>query len=43
LRVMPLGANTTHAPLLDLLAVVAHAIGAIHAQASGPLAWSPFT
>lgn len=38
LRVTSFGTNTTHAALLDLLAVMAHAVGAVHAQASGPLA-----
>lgn len=42
LGVASLGANTTHTALLDLLTVMAHAVGAVHAQASGPLARSSF-
>ena len=42
LGVTPLGANTAHAALLDLVSVMAHTVGPVHAQASRTLARTTF-
>ncbi len=39
-RIETLGANATHAALLDLLPIMACTVGAVHAQAGRALAWA---